>query len=174
MSPSQLHTADSVALRYLMTETIFGIAKDAGDAAVEQPMHQPAFKQAAPFSFYGKNGRNYLFLTYEKQHEWMSAVALDAFTKTLTALKLSTDDIAVLNVGACDVFPAEDAIFSFFNPKVLVSLGVSLPWAGLEGSSANPMNYNGITVFRTHTFDEMLSDAEKKRLFWTTIKSLFV
>lgn len=151
MKSLSLHTNDPVALRYLMTETIFGI-------------DEPTPSRSPQFSYHGGNRRNYLFLTHEIGHEWMSAAALDAFTKTLAALKLTMDDIAVLNIGKLSEIPAKPDLIAFFNPKVIVALGASLPWDESDG----------LVVYQTCSFDEMLVDAEKKRKFWTAIKTLLV
>ncbi|PPL04436.1 hypothetical protein [Parapedobacter indicus] len=163
MNGFSLHTTDPTALRYLMTETIFGIEEPGADG----PDQEAAVPTATPntslqFAYHGGNKRNLLFLTHETQYEWMSAAALDAFTKTLAALKLSTDDIALLNVGKLSEIPEKSHLLAFFNPKVVVALGASLPWDESDG----------LTVFKTYSFDEMLVDAEKKRLFWTTLKTL--
>jgi hypothetical protein len=165
MPTASINTADPIALRAFMTETIFGVEGQAiteADKGLIQPVSNP--KPVAQFSFYGKNQRHYLFLTREEQHEWMPVAALEAFTKTLAALKLTIDDIAVLNVAKLPEMPTADAICAFFKPKVVVLLGASLVWPEQQD----------LTVFRTHSFDEMLTDAEKKRIFWTTIKTLLV
>ncbi|SEK72335.1 hypothetical protein [Parapedobacter koreensis] len=172
----KLNTSDPIALRYLMSETVFGIAEGAMDTSgTGQPEKEAVGKQeqVPQFVFYGKNKRNYLFLTQEKQHEWMSAAALEAFTKTIAALKLTPDDVAVLNVGALVAIPGKADVLSFFRPKVIVGLGVSVQSIGLDISPSAPMaEHHGITIFHTCTFDEMLTSPEKKRLFWTTIKTL--
>ena len=154
MRNSSLHTVDPVALRCLMTETIFGVGEPT-DAVVAAPPQ---------FSHYGGNKRNFLFLTHDARHEWMSDAAFDAFTKTLGALKLSMDDVAVLNVGKLPSVPAEADLVAFFHPKAIVALGASVPW----GTSSTT------TVFQTYSFDEMLVDAEKKRTFWATVKTLLI
>ncbi len=164
---SPLNTSDPIALHSLMTETIFDVGTDmATQSNDELDAAAPATQQdrAQSFAFYGKNKRNYLFLTEEKQHQWMSVAALDAFTKTLAALKLTADDVAVLNVDKLTETPSVDSISVFFKPKVVVCLGASFTWP----------EQDGITVFRTHSFDELLADAEKKRIFWSTIKTLLV
>lgn len=186
MARSSLHTVDPLALRCLMTETLFDVghayamplamAVEPVSAVVEQPV-APKAEEAAPpapsFPHFGGNKGQYLFLTNDSQHEWMSAAALDAFIKTLTALKLTADDVSVFNVSGPEVFPSKDDIVSFFNPRVLISLGVSLPWTGLDNLSvASVVDHQGIRVFQTHTFEEFLVDADKKRLFWATIKTL--
>lgn len=165
MKDFSLHTTDPVALRYLMTETIFGVEEPEKALSDREPAVPIATAGPSPlFSYHGGNKRNYLFLTHETRHEWMSAEALDAFTKTLAALKLAADDIAVLNVGKLPEIPAKSDLIAFFNPKIIVALGASLPWDGSDG----------LIVFKTYSFDEMLVDAEKKRVFWATIKTLLV
>ena len=157
-----------------MTETVFGVGngevkavKDTVAAPVDvSPVSKPEpveIESAAPsFMFLGQNKRNYLFLTDERQHDWMSEAAMDAFVKTLAALKFTMDDVALLNVAKLQEPPSFDDLALFFKPKVVVSLGVSLRWPERED----------ITVFRTDTFDAMIADAEKKRTFWATIKTL--
>lgn len=184
MSRSTLNTSNPIALRYLMTETIFwmgegatsagvAVAPDAVETREETPGKQPEApvaesggtpNQPPQFLFYGGNKRHYLFLTQAGPHEWMSEPALDAFTKTLGALKLTVDDVAVLNMAKLPQKPAPADLAVFFNPKVVICLGVPFPGPRL----------GGITVFEAPSFDEMLLDAEKKRVFWTTIKSLLI
>ncbi len=185
---SAIHTADPLALRYLMTETLFDVRDDAvvGGPSVPRaapapaPVERPtvpeaaiAAPQAPSFRYFGGNRQRYLFLTDDREYEWMSAAALDAFTKTLTALKLATDDVSVFNVAGMQPFPSKDDVFSYFGPRVVVSLGVSLPWPGLEGpATGSVVDHQGVRVFHTHAFETFLTDADKKRLFWTTIKTL--
>ncbi|MEC3878903.1 hypothetical protein [Parapedobacter sp. 10938] len=153
MSLPTLNTVDPIALRYLMTETVF-------DAPAE-PAPQPA---APSFVCFGQNKRNYLFLTDEKQHEWMPEADMDAFIKTLAALELAEADVALLNLARLAVSPSVDQLMSFFKPQVVVNLGTPFAWP----------EQDGLHVFHTHAFGEMLADAEKKRVFWTTIKRLLI
>lgn len=169
-SPSPINTADPLALRYLMTEAIFAVGETENSAAVETmpavPVAEAAAKPAPTpqFSFYGKNNRQYLFLTQEKQYEWMSEQAMDAFVKTLAALKLAEDDVALFNLASLPESPSVEALTLFFKPKVVVNLGASFTWP----------EQDGINIFHTHAFSEMLVDAEKKRVFWTTVKRLLI
>ncbi|MGK6352300.1 hypothetical protein [Parapedobacter sp. DT-150] len=171
-----MHTTDPIALRYLMTETIFDVGEPVESATGrEQAVRAPEQLSAPLFPFYGENKRRYLFLTQEQQYEWMSDAALDAFIKTLAALKLTAADVAVLNVGALTALPSKEDLLSFFEPKVMVCLGLPPQSLGFE-IPLSPLvaDYRGITVFHTYAFDEMLIDAEKKRHFWTTIKTLLI
>ncbi len=147
MSLSAMNTIDPIALRYLMTDTIF---------AVEQG--------ASPFVYFGRNKRNFLFLTQQKQHQWMPEAAMDAFIKTLAALKLAEDDVALLNLAPLAEAPSVEQLTLFFKPRVVVNLGTPFAWPERDG----------VKTFHTHAFEDMLSDAEKKRVFWTTIKHLLI
>ena len=149
---SPLNTVEPVALRHLMSETIFDI--EAPEA------------RRAPHNvrYLGQNKRRYLFLTHEAEHEWMSEAAMDALVKTLAALQLAVDDVAVLNIAKLAESPSADELSAFFDPKVVVNLGTSLDWPEQAGT----------TVFHTRRFDDMLADAAKKREFWATIKTLLI
>ncbi|MFB2119746.1 hypothetical protein [Parapedobacter sp. 2B3] len=170
MSLPTIHTVDPIALRYLMTETIFDVEDGMGsmiEGAAVEPMdvsvdHKPTPGLQFPYS--GQNRRNYLFLTDEKQHEWMSGAAMDAFVKTLGALKLAVDDVAVVNLAKLASSPSVTDLAVFFNPRVVVNLGTSFVWP----------QQDGVTVFHTHAFDDLLVDTEKKQIFWTTIKRLLI
>lgn len=169
MPQTNINTSNPVALRYLMNETIFTIEEE----VIESTDHVQG--ECQRFVFYGGNKRNYLFLTQEKKHEWMSASALEAFNKTLAALQLSADDVALLNISTLSGTLQGKDLVSAFQPKVMVLLGVLPQSVGLEISSSIVVSdCDGITVFCAGTFDEMLADKEKKRLFWTTIKTLLV
>lgn len=163
-----INTNNPIALRYLMTETVFDVEDEAVNAvreALVDPRQAVPVQKPVPklqFSFYGQNKRSYLFLTDEKQHEWMSDPAMEAFVKTLAALKLTIDDVAVLNLAKLKELPSVDDLILFFKPKVMVNLGTSLNWP----------EHDRVTIFHTYGFDAMLADAEKKRAFWTTIKQL--
>src|SRR5690606_21466824 len=159
---------DPVALRYLLTEPIFTVGPDKGTPSMDQPETPPS----VDFIFYGKNGRRFLFLVDDRQHQWMSTAALDAFSKTLAALKLSADDVALLNLATRADRVRKADMLSFFKPAVIVLLGIAPEAVGLSMSSTPLCEYEGIKLFCTCTFDEMLVEAEKKRQFWSTIKTL--
>src|SRR5690606_15056302 len=162
MPQTNINTSDPTALRFLMNDVIFSIGDNAKPSNARQ-------EEQSRLVGYGQNRRNYLFLIQEKKHRWMSAEAMEAFTKTLAALKLSVDDVTLLNLETSPGKPQmEDIIFSFL-PKVMVLLGVTPQSVGLNHLPNEPLSdYNGITVFCTCTFDEMLIDGEKKKLFWST------
>ena len=171
MTESTLHTNDPIALRYLMTETVFDLGEDVVKTSAQVPtvaVEPEQVKKSEPatlsFDFFGQNKRNYLFLTNEQQAKWMPEAAMDAFVKTLAALGLTADDVALLNLAKLAVAPSAGQLTQFFKPQVVVNLGTPFRWPEKDG----------VTLFNTHSFGEMLIDADKKRSFWTTIKTLLI
>ncbi|WP_257657962.1 hypothetical protein [Parapedobacter lycopersici] len=169
MALSNIQTADPTALGCLLNETIFGIAEARPDGGVDHETESPHFV------FYGENKRRYLFLVEDRHHEWMSAPALDAFSRTLAALKLSVGDIALLNLARLPEVPKKTQLTAFFQPRAVVLLGAPPAVFGLDpGVSGQVVDSDGLPVLRTAAFDELLTNDEKKRQFWTAIKQLLV
>lgn len=167
MSQSTIHTVDPVALRYLMTEALFAVDGNAAEApaAVQKATSEPEAQQTVPsFDYFGQNRRNYLFLAHEEQHQWMPQAAMDAFVKTLAALKLTEDDVALLNLAGLAPSPSVEQLIAFFKPTAVVNLGTPFAWPAQDG----------IHILHTHAFTEMLVDAEKKRAFWLAVKQLLI
>lgn len=153
-----------------MTEAVFDVRDVAIKATVEVLPEAPKTEVARKpdpvpqFSFYGKNKRCYLFLTHEQQHDWMPEAAMAAFIKTLAALNLAEDDVALLNLATLAEPPSVEQLTLFFTPKVVINLGAPFAWP----------EQDGLNIFHTYAFGEMLADAEKKRTFWTAIKRLLI
>src|SRR3546814_17636034 len=114
MPPSTINTVNPTALRYLMTETVFGVEEGELRAPLETPT-------APPFVFFGRNKRNYLFLTHEEQHEWMPEADMDAFVKTLAALKLAEADVALLHLAPTADPPTGEQPAVFVKPTVILN-----------------------------------------------------
>lgn len=136
---------------------------------VETPVVTPAF------SFLGENKRHYLFVTHEHAYDYMSSPAMEAFSKTISALKLQLADIAVINLAKYQQPIAIIELFNAFAPEAIILLGLPAKSLGLADTDPNSiMKHEGIKVFQTYSFETMLTDADKKRDFWTTLKTILV
>lgn len=172
---SRLLTRNPIALRFLMSETIFS-------SAIEkvQPENIPIDNELiktdsslsdnnqADLLFRGSNERNILFLVQNQEQEYFSFEAEDAFLKTLAALKLSLKDVAVINQRIVE--KSVDEVKKVMKPKVCIVC---------EGeNTANQSIFNqiievdGIACLHTYSFEEMLTDTNKKRSFWNAIKRI--
>lgn len=155
---STLTTRNPIAIRQLLNGTLFtaNAATTAGQA--EQSL-----------KYRGANKKRILFFLDNPSHEYFSHEAEDAFLKTLTALKLSLDDVALVNYGKCGQ-ESMDEIKKFFNPKVCILLGQEV-W-NHEYLLHEVFQQGDITVLNTYTFEEMLTNDEKKRAFWKALKRI--
>jgi hypothetical protein len=64
-----------------------------------------------------------------------------------------------------------EAIFATRTPAAVVILGQGKNWSGSVGSVGE---YRGARLIRVHSAAEIRADVNKKRLFWTELKSIEV
>jgi len=165
---TSLNTRDPAVLSYFMDETLYGFEEV--DKAVT-----PQIPNGVPIiiNFLGKNEKNILYLIENQQNDYFSAAAHEAFTKTIAALGLILDDVAVLNITALKSEISFEELTAFFKPKKIILAGSSPNKLGLSDVSLNtPVSQNDITVLHTFSFEEMLTDMNKKKLFWHCVKTL--
>lgn len=192
---SPLHTTDPLALRYFMSETLFSIEEDSGEAmpVVEEVATDRGMvgenrgpssevetaaevEHVVPtFRFTGANQRKYLFITDDSQSDFMSEAGMDAFLKTIGARKMELADVAVFNVAHHAGALSWTDLLAFFKPRAVVLLGPAATRLGVADIPANSLEKIGdIPVFQTYSFDVLLADMEKKTAFWPVLKSLLI
>ncbi len=169
-----LHTNDPVALAYLMSETLFAIPGE------EDGRKETSIQVATPeITFLGKNLSGYLFIfqnySTSGQHR-MPDEEMEAFEKILTALKLSVEDIALLNIADPGSITLA-RLLTFFKPQKTVFLGTDIVLNGIEDLSNPPafhrtVSYQKTEFLHTFSFAEMMTDVDRKRQFWNSLKTL--
>lgn len=179
-----LRTNHPVALRYLMSDTLFDLGERVDMSTVNaavQPENPQQEHKIPELTFIGKNQSGILFITHNvatpDQHQ-LPEVEMDAFVKTLSALKLSLDHIALFNLAVVvgQSHTLTD-ILTFFNPRKTIFLGSQISVLDDAESRGVPtdlhqvVNRENIEFLRTYSFTEMMSDVDKKRLFWNQLKS---
>lgn len=165
---TQLNTNNPFALRYLMDDTLFAFEFDA-----PINLDQPTRTTHLSFSHLGANKNRILYLIENEAENYFSPAALDAFSKTLNALGLSLEDVAVLNLGQVK----EDLVFedlcAFFNPHKVIFAGASPIKMGVKDLAMNVAStQETVKLLYTYSFEEMLLDTTKKKLFWQAVKTL--
>jgi len=187
---SSLLTDNAIALRALMSETIFAIS----DAV--QPMAQGATMVAEhadnrnaitpplgvggisedgnteSFVYQGDKTSGILFVLRDPDHPYFSPAAEEAFAKTLGALGLTPQSTAVVNLASPNNSNDFRKLMDFFQPKKIALLGVGPTSLKLPEIPQNTsMKGKKATVFHTFGFAEMLADPGKKKAFWTGFKA---
>lgn len=127
------------------------------------------------FIYQGNKEQGILFILRYEQYPYFSPAALDAFEKTIGALKLTKETVAVLNLANSHNPNDFKRIMQFFQPTKIILLGVepaSLKLPFIEHNSY--MKGRIATVFNTFSFEEMFVDVNKKKLFWNEFKTFIV
>ena len=176
---SRLLTQNPIALRFLMSETIFSSAAEI--STIENSLPQTSLQtdlqesdlslsenKDTEFLFWGANKKNILFLVENPNEDYFSDEAEDAFLKTLAALKLSLQDVAVFNRGRAEYSLSD--IQEKLQPKIVIYCN------GENEHNQDTFNMlieaNGVSSLTTYSFEEMLVDTQKKRTFWNAIKGI--
>ena len=171
---SHLKTDNLIALQALMSETIFTHGMDAGPAAssIGQGVAEQQNEPNEEFIYQGDKSTGVLFILRYTDFPYFSPQAEDAFLKTLGALNLSFENVAVVNLANPHNPNDFKRIMEFFQPTKITLLGVEPISLKLPEIAHNSyMKGRVATVFNTFSFEEMFVDVQKKRMFWNEFKT---
>lgn len=172
---NHLLTDNPAALQALMSETIFstGFTVDTAPVSTEGTVAQVEFDSSEEeFVFQGDKGTGVLFILRYPDFPYFSPQAEDAFVKTIGALQLTPQTVAVVNLANPQNPNEFKRIMEFFKPTKITLLGVEPVSLKLPEIAHNSYMKGRIaTVFNTFSFEEMFADVNKKKLFWGEFKS---
>lgn len=175
---SHLKTDNPIALRTLMSETLFSHGEKSEEVSIspDGTMRDDRDDKAAEeFVYQGNKSTGILFVLRYPDHPYFSPEAEDAFVKTLGALHLSWENVAVVNLANGHNPNDFKRIMQFFQPTKITLLGVEPASLKLPEIAHNAYMKGRIaTVFHTFSFEEMFADAQKKRMFWNEFKTFIV
>jgi hypothetical protein len=162
---SSLLTDNPIALQALMNETLFstGFVLDAAQGAEKNELPTVDWDASTEeFVYQGDKTTGVLFILRYPNYPYFSPQAKEAFVKTIGALGLTLENVAVVNL----------ANPQFFSPKKITLLGVDPKSLVLPEIAHNSyMKGRVATVFNTYSFEEMFADINKKKLFWGEFKT---
>lgn len=172
---NNLLTDNPVALQALMSETIFstGFTANSKPDLQDHTHTGVAFDSSADeFVFQGDKTTGVLFILRYPEFPYFSPQAEEAFVKTIGALQLTPQNVAVVNLANPQNPNEFKRIMEFFKPTKITLLGVAPASLKLPDIAHNSYMRGKIaTVFNTFSFEEMFADVEKKKLFWGEFKS---
>lgn len=174
-SMATLHTTDPIALRYLLSETLYAGTDQQDEMDIGPSVQATDMKGASVeyrFVHLGQNRERFLFITASTEHPYMSPPALEAFEKTVQALGLRLEDIALWNrLSGRDI--GYDTIKGYFEPVKTVFLGKeAFPPDLVQMPMDTITDREGCKMLYSYSFEEMLASKEKKIAFWKLIKNL--
>lgn len=170
---SQLTTNNPIALRALMSETLF-VPKEAEARLASQPLVADDTRavEREEFIYQGDKSTGILFILRYPDFPYFSPQAEEAFVKTIGALQLTKENVAVVNLANPHNPNDFKRIMQFFQPTKITLLGVEPISLKLPEIAHNSyMKGRVATVFHTFSFEEMFADVQKKRLFWNEFKT---
>lgn len=165
-----LNTDNPYALRFLLDDTIYAF-----DTSAEELMDDviTTSAQQVSFNYLGSNNKNILYLVEHPTDAYFSPAAYEAFSKTILALGLSFDDIAVFNLSCITEETTFETLQHFFKATKVILAGPKPQKIGLTELSLNTsIQLEQVKVLYTYSFEEMLNDVNKKKVFWQAVKAL--
>lgn len=171
---SNLITDNPIALQALMSETIFSTGFEVSDTPINpsSSTNVPFDSSAEEFVYQGDKSTGILFILRYPDYPYFSPEAEEAFIKTIGALGLTPQNVAVVNLANPQNPNDFKKIMTFFTPKKITLLGVEPKSLVLPEIAHNSYMKGRIaTVFNTFSFEEMFADVNKKKLFWGEFKT---
>jgi hypothetical protein len=189
-----LKTSDLVALQLLMSDELYHIKSDVGEApaATEVLGHErekveikadvpaiPAIpietakkEQYTFFDYLGENNKYTLVLVNEGSHPIIAPKELETLTNILKGKKQEIKDVAIVNLHH---YPGAtfEQLKTFFACNSIVTFGINPAVLGILNIPANQITtHNATKILATFTIAEMLTSVDKKRVFWEEMKKL--
>jgi hypothetical protein len=175
---SNLLTDNPIALQALMNETLFSTGFAMEDVQSQSLDENSAVNWDSPgeeFVYKGNKTTGVLFILRYPSYPYFSPAAEEAFIKTIAALQLTPENVAVVNLANPQNPNDFKRIMEFFRPKKITLLGVEPTSLKLPEIAHNSYMKGRIaTVFNTFSFEEMFADVNKKKLFWGEFKTFIV
>ena len=172
---SKLLTDNPIALQALMNETLFstGFAmEEVQSQSLDEDSAVNWDSSAEEFVYKGDKTTGVLFILRYPSYPYFSPAAEEAFIKTIAALQLTPENVAVVNLANPQNPNDFKRIMEFFTPKKITLLGVEPASLKLPEIAHNSYMKGRIaTVFNTFSFEEMFADVNKKKLFWGEFKT---
>lgn len=170
---SQLTTNNPIALQALLSETLF-VSKETETGLSSQPpvADDTSALETQEFIYQGDKSTGVLFILRYPDFPYFSPQAEEAFVKTIGALQLTKENVAVVNLANPHNPNDFKRIMQYFQPTKITLLGVEPISLKLPEIAHNSYMKGRIaTVFNTFSFEEMFADVQKKRLFWNEFKT---
>lgn len=172
---SNLLTDNPIALQALMNETLFSAGFVMDNAQNSSSENLPSVNwdsSTEEFVYKGDKSAGILFILRYPDYPYFSPEAEEAFVKTIAALGLTLENVAVVNLANPQNPNEFSRIRDFFNPTKITLLGVEPKSLVLPEIPHNSyLKGRAATVFNTFSFEEMFADISKKKLFWGEFKT---
>ncbi len=129
-------------------------------------------KESLSLNYLGGNKKNFLVIAHYPEYDFMHDKHLAALESTLGRLGFSIEDIGIINYAKYQDIKF-DVLVDCFNPHKLLVLGEPSQPAGIAGLELNKQKQlDNCVALLTFSFDDMMENNEKKKIFWEQMKQL--
>jgi len=164
---------DPAALRFILQDDIFLLNQDkAALMGSSRPPVPVVETKPAGFNYLGGNKKGFLVIVHYPEMDFIADNHLGALQNILKRLEYGMDDVAIFNRANHTEANLND-LTGYFSPQKLLLLGENAIPAGVENLSLNIAGQiNNCNSLYSYSFDEMMDDQEKKKVFWDKLKQL--
>lgn len=150
------------------------VAAQVANGALSIPNEQVDTVSATSyFEYLGENNKYILILVNEAAHQHIAPKELETLSNILKGKKQELKDVALVNLNN---YPSAtfSALKKFFACNSIILFGIDAAKIGIEPIQLNQItSFQGTKILSTFSIAEMLTDVDKKRLFWDKMKSLY-
>jgi hypothetical protein len=173
---SALITADPLALHILMNDELYLFEEHSATAGAPAAAQAQQLAEvpvpATLFVCLGENRRFLLLLVDEPGEEFASAATLESLKKILAGLKMTMEDVALLNIARYPGTPFSQ-LRAWFACSRAVLFGIDPASLALPAIASNEIAViDSMRLLTTFGFAEMNTHDQKKRVFWNEMKKL--
>ena len=163
---------NQAAYKFILTDDLFLLDTDKAFFA-SAPKEITEQETPGPvFNYMGGNKKNYLVITFYADEEHIALPHQTALESTLKRIGYDMNDIAILNMYKHKGV-SFDEMGQFFSPQKVLILGDDAQPAGLKNGVLNKLvKMDEINMLLTYSFTEMMTDNNKKKVFWEQVKQL--
>jgi hypothetical protein len=171
---SKLLTDHPIALGYLFNETLFALPSRISDeggaslaqtAEIEEKQAEASASALPSWNIQGKVGNPLAFFVLDPNHAFLSESSWLAFSKTLQALGISSEEVTLFNLAQCASPSEAQSLLLYVQASQMIGLGVQPHQWDIQ-----PNRFPSIQFLWTSSYEEMLDNIDKKRTFWNQIK----
>ena len=168
---------DPNALSLLMTEDIYILNESkipdpvSTQSKAEELKPEPRTESPAlEFAYIGENNRYFLILFEDNTRKELSNDHKEMLLKIMSAKSLKLRDLAIVNLA---FYPQTSfsELKEFFSCNRIALFGINPQRIALPAIPANkPEKYMDVKILPSFSLEEMSSNTDKKREFWTVMK----
>jgi len=162
---------DKTFFQALYPEGIYVIPEKVKPAVLEE---EPIAIPVPTVSYVGQNNQRIVILIDDSQSAFGSEGDRDFLSKILGAVKLTFNDVALVNIAA-NTSLSVDILESIFVFKKLISFGppLNILFPGNSFSHYKIARYKETEILWSDSLEEIQQDKQKKVKLWEELKKLF-